>query len=52
MHISTTKLDWVVDPFMGPGQTGIAAKKTGRRFIGFDHDQDRCLLAMKRIDQA
>ena len=52
LKLSTTKLDWVVDPFMGSGQTGVAAKKMGRRFIGFDQDQDRCLLAMKRIDQA
>ncbi|NOZ74243.1 MAG: site-specific DNA-methyltransferase [FCB group bacterium] len=52
LHLSTTKLGWVVDPFMGAGQTGIVAKKLGRRFIGFEQDQDQCLLAMKRIDQA
>ncbi len=52
IRMSTTKLDWVVDPFMGAGQTGVVTKKMGRRFIGFDRDQDQCLLAMKRIDQA
>ncbi len=47
---STTKLNWVVDPFMRAGGTGVAAKKLGRRFIGMEVNQDNLLLAMKRID--
>ncbi|HJL79433.1 MAG TPA: site-specific DNA-methyltransferase [Candidatus Marinimicrobia bacterium] len=49
--VSSFKLNWVVDPFMGRGSVGIIAKKTGRRFIGFETDQDQLLMAMKRIDQ-
>lgn len=49
--VSSFKLNWVVDPFMGRGSVGIMAKKTGRRFIGFETDQDQLLMAMKRIDQ-
>ena len=49
--VSSFKLNWVVDPFMGRGSVGIMAKKIGRRFIGFETDQDQLLMAMKRIDQ-
>ena len=49
--VSSFKLNWVVDPFMGRGSVGIMAKKAGRRFIGFETDQDQLLMAMKRIDQ-
>jgi site-specific DNA-methyltransferase (adenine-specific) len=51
LEANSFKLNWVVDPFMRNGGTGILAKRNGRRFIGFEADQDRLLLAMKRIDQ-
>ena len=51
LEANSIKLNWVVDPFMRNGGTGVIAKKNGRRFIGFEADQDRLLLAMKRIDQ-
>ena len=47
---SSFKLNWVVDPFTRSGGVGVIAKKLGRRFIGFESDQDRLLMAMKRID--
>ncbi len=46
------KEDIVLDPFMGSGQTAIAALRTGRRFIGWDFDPDYCTLATSRIDDA
>lgn len=49
---SSFKLGWVVDPFMRNGGTGVAAKKMGRRFIGFETNRDQLLMAMKRIDGA
>ena len=48
---SSFKLNWVVDPFTRSGGVGVIAKKMGRRFIGFESDQDQLLMAMKRIDK-
>lgn len=39
----------VLDPFMGSGTTGVACKKTGRKFIGIDIYQDWCEVAKLRI---
>lgn len=52
LNSSSLKMSWVLDPFMNAGSTGAAAKKAGRRFIGFEIDKDRLLLAMKRIDKS
>lgn len=52
LQASSFKLSWVVDPFMRRGSVGVAAKSMGRRFIGFETDQDSLLMAMKRIDQS
>lgn len=35
----------VVDPFAGLGPTGVAAIKSGRRFVGCDVDQSACDIA-------
>ena len=51
IDMSSFKLNWIVDPFMASGCVGVVSKKTGRRFIGFESNQDQLLLAMKRIDQ-
>ncbi|MFL2501051.1 MAG: DNA-methyltransferase [Candidatus Neomarinimicrobiota bacterium] len=48
---SSFKLNWVLDPFMGIGSVGSVAKKIGRRFIGFESNQDQLLLAMKTINE-
>ena len=47
---SSFKLNWVLDPFARTGGIGVITKKMGRRFIGFESDQDRLLMSMKRID--
>lgn len=41
----------ILDPFMGSGTTGVAALKTGRRFIGVEIDQGHFETACKRIEQ-
>ena len=51
LKASSFKLNWILDPFMGTGGVGLASKNCGRRFIGFETNKDKLLLAMKRIDQ-
>lgn len=42
--------DWVLDPFMGSGTTGVIAKRTGRNFIGVELDKKYFDMAKSRID--
>lgn len=42
----------ILDPFMGSGTTAVAAINTGRRFIGFEREQDYFDIAQKRITEA
>lgn len=51
LDASSFKLNWVLDPFMRNGDAGVASKRCGRRFIGFETNKDLLLLSMKRIDQ-
>ena len=51
LRVSSFNLNWILDPFMSLGDVGVASKKLGRRFIGFEEDKDSLLLAMKRIDK-
>jgi site-specific DNA-methyltransferase (adenine-specific) len=39
----------VLDPFAGSGTTLIAAKKTGRDFIGIEKEEEYCKIAEARI---
>jgi site-specific DNA-methyltransferase (adenine-specific) len=41
--------DVVLDPFMGSGQTAIAAIKTNRHYVGYDVDKEYVKLSEKRI---
>lgn len=41
--------DLVLDPFMGSGTTGVAAKLTNRNWIGFDLSKDYQIMAENRI---
>ena len=42
----------VVDPFMGSGSTGVAALRTGRRFVGIEIDPKNFRVAEKRLNEA
>lgn len=41
--------DTVLDPFMGSGQTALAALKAGRHFVGYETNSAYLKLAQKRI---
>jgi len=41
----------VLDPFMGSGQTALAALLTGRRYVGYEIDPEYVALAERRIQQ-
>jgi len=39
----------VLDPFMGSGQTALAARKAGRNFVGYEISEEYHRLALKRL---
>ena len=39
----------ILDPFMGSGTTGVAAKAEGFRFVGIDNNLEYCKIAKARI---
>lgn len=41
--------DVVLDPFMGSGSTAIAARLTGRHYVGYELSAEYCALAEKRL---
>ncbi len=52
IQLYTMEGDIVLDPFIGSGQTAIAALKIKRHFVGFEVDRDYAALAEKRINKA
>ena len=50
--LSTNKDDYVLDPFVGAGNSGVAAKSLGRRFIGIDVCKEYLVTAERRITGA
>lgn len=52
MALVTQEGDLVLDPFMGSGSTGIACINTGRRFIGYEIDDEYFGIAKRRLDEA
>lgn len=46
----TPKGGIVLDPFMGSGSTGVAAKKNGYDFIGIEKEEDYVKIAKARIE--
>ncbi len=46
------KDDVVLDPFCGSGSTCLAARLTGRHYIGYDIDPEYVSLATKRIEES
>lgn len=50
IQLYTFKDEVVLDPFMGSGQTAIAAIKTNRRYVGYEIDEKYVKLAERRIN--
>ena len=51
IQLFTFKAEVVLDPFMGSGQSAIAAIKTGRHYIGYDNSPEYVSLAKNRIKE-
>ena len=49
INLYTFKNELILDPFMGSGTTGLAAKSSGRKYIGYEINKDYCEIAEKRI---
>jgi site-specific DNA-methyltransferase (adenine-specific) len=48
---SSSKGDWILDPFLGSGTTGEAAQRSGRRWIGIEKKNDYVKIAEQRISR-
>jgi len=44
----TREGDFVLDPFLGSGTTGIASKLMGRSFVGIEREQEYMDIAKER----
>lgn len=51
IELYTYSSEVVLDPFMGSGATAIAALTAGRRYVGYDIDQEYVRLSEQRIRQ-
>ena len=51
-RLVTPKVGTVLDPFMGSGSTGMAAKDEGFEFIGIEREKEYFEIAEKRINSA
>ncbi len=51
IELYTFQGDVVLDPFIGSGQTAIAALKSGRHYEGYETDENYVDLAKRRIEE-
>jgi len=52
LHLYTYAGEVILDPFMGSGQSAIAAVQTDRRYVGYEIDPQYVTLAQERIRAA
>ena len=51
IQLYTFENEIVLDPFMGSGQTAIAAVKSNRHYVGYEIDENYVELASQRIQK-
>lgn len=49
---SSKEGDFVFDPFLGSGTTSVVSKKLNRRYCGIERNEQYCVWAEKRLDDA
>jgi len=49
IRLYTFKHDLVLDPFMGSGSALVAAARLGRRYVGYDLDEEYVAIARRRV---
>lgn len=49
--MATDENDIVFDPFLGTGTTAIAAKHLGRKYIGFEIDENYVKISKEKLEQ-
>lgn len=52
VEVLSNENDWILDPFMGSGTTGVAAKRQDRNFIGIELSSEYYEIAKERIQEA
>lgn len=52
IKLSSKSEDIIFTPFAGSGSECVAAKMTGRKYVGIEIDQSYCKLAQTRLEQA
>lgn len=49
---SSNENDIILDTFLGSGTTSVTAKKLNRHYIGIEQNEQYCVWAEKRLEQA
>ena len=52
VDLSTTEGDWVLDPFVGSGTTGVVSVGRSRQFVGLELNPAYVRIAERRINKA
>lgn len=52
IRLYTFAEDVVLDPFIGTGTTAVAARRTGRHYLGIEQNHDRVSAARDRVEGA
>lgn len=52
IDVLSNEEDWILDPFMGSGTTGVVSKRANRNFIGIELNEEYYKIADERIKEA